>query len=90
MRKQYPYSNDMEFLSKIDTLRIKEQWVRIILLEYSSEQPLENIEGKITSGNLNKAGDSAVRRTCSLECSVDAFKYNPDSIKANYSISKKI
>jgi hypothetical protein len=31
-----------------------------------------------------------VRRTCSLECSVDAFKYNPDSIKANYSISKKI
>ena len=90
MKKQYPYSNDTEFLSKIDTLQVKEQWVRIILLEYSSEQPLENIEGKITSGNINKAGDSAVRRTCSLECSVDAFKYDPEDIKSSYSISKKI
>lgn len=90
MKKQYPYSVDKEFLSKIDALRIKEQWVKITLLEYSSEVPLESIEGKITSGNLNKAGDSAVRRTCNLTATIDTFKYNLDDIKANYSISKKI
>jgi hypothetical protein len=60
------------------------------LLEYSSEVPLESIEGKITSGTLTKNGDSAVRRTCSLSCAVDAFKYDIESIKSNYSISKKI
>ena len=90
MKKQYPYSNDKEFLSKIDALRIKEQWVKITLLEYSSEVPLENIEGKVTGGNLNKTGDSSVRCTCSLSCVVDTFKYNPDDIKSSYSISKKI
>jgi len=90
MKKQYPYSNDKEFLSKIDTLRVREQWVKITLLEYNSEVPIEDIEGRVTSGTLNKAGDSAVRRTCSLSCVVDTFKYNPDDIKASYSISKKI
>jgi len=90
MKKQYPYSNDTNFLSKIDTLRVREQWVKITLLEYSSEVPLESIEGKITSGTLTKNGDSAVRRTCNLSCAVDAFKYDPESIKSNYSISKKI
>ena len=90
MKKQYPYFNDTDFLSKIDNFHVREQWVRITLLEYSSEIPLENIEGKVTGGTLSKSGDSTVRRTCNLDCVVDAFKYNPDSIKANYSISKKI
>ena len=90
MKQQYAYSNDKEFLSKIDALRIKEQWVKITLLEYDSEIPLKSIEGEITSGSLTKTGDSAVRRTCSLTCAVDAFKYKVDDIKASYSISKKI
>ena len=90
MKQQYTYSNDKEFLSKIDALRIKEQWVKITLLEYDSEIPLKSIEGEITSGSLTKTGDSAVRRTCSLTCAVDAFKYKVDDIRASYSISKKI
>lgn len=90
MKKQYPYSNDKDFLSKLDAAHVQEQWVRIILLEYSSEIPIESIEGKVTTGTLTKTGDSAVRRTCSLSCAVDTFKYKIDDIKANYSISKKI
>jgi len=39
---------------------------------------------------LSKNGNSAVRRTCSLNCAIDAFIYNPDDIKSKYSISKKI
>ena len=84
MKKQYAYSNDTKFLSKLDTLQVREQWVKITLLEYSSEVPLENIEGKVTGGNLNKTGDSSVRCTCSLSCVVDTFKYNPDDIKSSY------
>ena len=90
MKRQYSYSNDLEFLGKIDALRVQEQWVKITLLEYSSEVPIENIEGKVVSGSLTKDGSSAVRRTCSLSCVVDAFTYNPDDIQAKYSISKKI
>lgn len=90
MKKQYPYSTNKEFLNKIDLLRVREQWVKITLLEYSSEVPLEDIEGKIISGSITKSGDSTVRRTCNLSCAIDAFKYNIDDIKANYSVSKKI
>jgi hypothetical protein len=60
------------------------------LLEYNSEIPIDNIEGEVIDGSLNKAGDSAVRRTCNLTCAVDAFKYDVDSLKSRYSISKKI
>ena len=60
------------------------------MLEYNSEKPIESIEGKINSGTLNKTGDSAVRRTCSLSCTVDGYTYKPDDIRATYSISKKI
>ena len=90
MKKQYPYSQDKEFLHKIDTLLVQEQWAKITLLEYSSEQPLMEIEGEISSGTLNKDGGSAVRRTCSFTCNVDAFTYDPEDLKSKYSISKKI
>ena len=90
MKKQYIYSNDKEFLSKIDMLQIREQWVKITLLEYSTEEPLKDIEGKIIDGNLNKAGDSSVRRTCNLSCVIDLLKYDSDKIKHDSFISKKV
>lgn len=90
MKKQYPYSQDRDFLRKIDTQLNTEQWVKITLLEYNSENPLSSIEGEITSGTLNKDGSSAVRRTLSLSCNIDAFTYDPEDVKAQYSISKKV
>lgn len=90
MKKQYPYSTNKEFLNKIDLLHVREQWVKITLLEYNSEIPISDIEGRVISGSISKTGDSTVRRTCNLSCAIDAFKYNIDDIKADYSISKKI
>ena len=90
MKKQYPYSNNKKFLSKIDKLQIKNEWVKITLLEYSNEKPLKDIEGKVISGTLTKTGDSIVRRTCNLSCAIDIFKYNIEDIQSDYSISKKI
>ena len=90
MKKQYPYSHDTEFLSKINTFHVQEQWVKITLLEYNSEIPLKDIEGKVINGNITKSGDSSVRHTCNLTCAIDTFTYNLEDIKSDYSISKKI
>jgi len=54
-----------EFLHLLDRQRNKIIYARIIALTFD-EQPLEQIEGRITSGSINIDGASAVRRTCQL------------------------
>ena len=57
--------NDKEFLYQLSQFRQKEIYAKIIALNFN-EQPLEQIEGKVTGGSLNIDGSSAVRRTCNL------------------------
>jgi flagellar hook assembly protein FlgD len=57
--------NDKEFLYQLSQFRQKETYAKIIALNFN-EQPLEQIEGKVTAGSLNIDGSSAVRRTCNL------------------------
>ena len=45
--------------------KMRTLYARIISLNFD-EQPLEQIEGRVTSGSVNIDGNSAVRRTCSL------------------------
>ena len=56
---------DKNFLKELDVQPNKEKYVKIIALDIN-DKPLEIIEGKVTSGNINVDGNSAVRRTCSL------------------------
>ena len=56
---------DKDFLALLDTKRERETYARIIALSFA-EEPLEQIEGRITQGSINIDGSSAVRRTCSL------------------------
>ena len=56
---------DKEFLRLLDLEREKEVFVKIISLDFN-ENPLETIEGRVTSGSVNVDGTSSVRRTCSL------------------------
>ena len=56
---------DLEFLRKLDLMRNKATYAKIILLTWD-ENPVYEIQGKITAGSINIDGDSAVRRTCSL------------------------
>ena len=50
---------------------IFEKYVKIIALDIN-ENPIEQIEGKVSSGGaINIDGSSAVRRTCSLTLLVD-------------------
>lgn len=56
---------DLEFLRKLDLMRNKATYAKIILLTWN-ENPVYEIQGKITAGSINIDGASAVRRTCSL------------------------
>lgn len=55
-----------DFLLQLDNEKNREVFVRITSLNIN-EQPVERIEGKVSSGgSINVNGSSAVRRTCSL------------------------
>ena len=56
---------DQTFLRKLDLTKNKTTYAKIILLTFD-EEPIEEIQGKITAGSVNIDGNSAVRRTCSL------------------------
>ena len=56
---------DQNFLRRLDLEKDKEIYAKIILLTYE-ELPVQEIQGRITTGSVNIDGASAVRRTCSL------------------------
>ena len=53
------------FLNKIIEQQEHDVYARIIALN-NNEEPIDQIEGKITTGSINIDGDSTIRRTCSL------------------------
>ena len=101
MRKTYPYLQESyspnlneeqekrNFLALLDDFVNQRQYINMTLLDWN-ENPLQEIDGIITSGTINKDGASAVRRTCSLSCSVDGGSYNVDSLDMLFSLNKKI
>ncbi len=56
---------DKDFLYNLNQDRHKEIYAKIISLSFD-ENPLEQIEGRVTSGSINIDGTSTVRRTCNL------------------------
>ena len=66
---------DKEFLLKLDKVKNKTLYARIITLNFE-EYPVETIEGRITQGSINIDGSSAVRRSCSLTMIAQDFNYN--------------
>lgn len=56
---------DSELLEKIDNTNNKTLYARIIALNWN-EEPIEEIEGRVTSGSISLDGQSSVRRSCSL------------------------
>ena len=64
-----------EFLKRLDEYREKTTYAKIISLDLE-ENPIEQVEGTITSGSVNVDGASAVRRTCSLTMVAQDIKIN--------------
>lgn len=101
MRKKYPYLEETYvpnlnveqqkryFLSKIDDFINQRQYINMTLLDWH-ENPIKEIDGIITSGTITKDGNSSVRRSCSLSCSISGEVYNVDDLNMDFSLNKKI
>ena len=66
------YLNDIEFLKQLDCENYREQYVRIVALDFATENSIASIEGKCTSGSCNLSGTSNMRRTASCTLLVDS------------------
>ena len=85
-----PYLQDKRFLKEMDLLKLKEQLVKITVLDWA-ENPIKEIQGKITGGSLNLDGKSSIRRTCNLTMFVEDYNdINVTTINNLISINKKI
>ena len=56
---------DKDFLRLLDLEKEREVFAKIIALDFD-ENPIEEINGKVTQGSVSVDGTSSVRRTCSL------------------------
>lgn len=84
-----PYLRDSEFLKDLDEYRIKEVFVKINVLDMQ-EKTISAIEGKVTAGQLNIDGASAVRRTGNLTFVPDEKEGDLTDAENIISINKKV
>lgn len=86
----FEYLNDMDFLTQLDKLHMRVQYAKIILLSFKDEEPIKEIQGSVTSGNLSVNGSSAIRRTINLTMLASIDNSNLEDIDNEISINKKI
>lgn len=85
----FPYLKDSVFLKKFDELKLKEQYVKLIVLTFD-EMPIQEIQGKVTGGNLTLDGSSGMRRTGNLSMIADEYENDLTDTKHLLSINKKV
>ena len=66
---------DKEFIELLEKENSRELYAKIVNLTLD-EYPIEEIQGKVSQGNLSIDGSSAVRRTCSLTLIADRVNIN--------------
>lgn len=89
MKHNYSYLKDSVFLKQFDLLNMKEQIIKITVLDWN-ENPIQEIQGYVTGGNMNFDGKSAVRRTGNLSIVIDEPIQDFTRIEKLISINKKI
>ena len=70
MTHNFPYLKDTNFLKYFDKIKLKQQFVKLIVLSFN-EMPIAEIQGKVLSGNLSLDGSSAMRRTGNISLIAD-------------------
>lgn len=89
MVHDFPYLKDSTFLKEFDKIRLKEQFVKLIVLTFD-EQPIEEIQGRVVSGSFNLDGTSPMRRTGSINLITNDEENDLTKISNLLSINKKI
>ena len=89
MTHNFPYLRDVNFLNSFDKSKLKQQFVKIIVLTFN-EMPIAEIQGKVLSGNLSLDGSSAMRRTTNISLVADEYVNDLTDTKHLLSINKKV
>ena len=89
MSYHFPYLKDSTFLKKFDETKLKEQYVKLVVLTFD-EKPIQQIQGKITGGSFTIDGSSGMRRTGNLTMIADDYQNDLTDTKHLLSINKKI
>lgn len=86
---KYEYLNDRVFLKKIDELKVKEYFSKIILID-QNENEIGEQTNSIISGNINIDGNSTIRRTCNLSVAINEQLGDIEDAKSIFSIGTKL
>lgn len=90
MRNDYPYLKNENFIKQINRSPVASEYIKIIILNWK-EEPIQEIQGKVTGGNLNIDGQSAMRRTSNLSVAFNITdKTNITDTDNLFSINKKV
>ena len=89
MAYNFPYLKDSTFLKKFDEIKLKEQFVKIVVLNFN-EDPIQEIQGKVIGGNLTLDGSSAMRRTGNISLTTDNYENDLTTTRNLLSINKKV
>ena len=83
------FLKDQLFLDQLDSLKLKNQFVRITILSWE-EEPLTEIQGRVINGSLNLNGSSSLRRTANLTFFAEAKENDLTRVDTDLSINRKI
>lgn len=83
------YLEDKEFLLQLDNLKVKELLIKIIVLSFD-ENPIKEIQGVATGGNISLDGNSAIRRSLSLSMYAQKKWNDLTNVNNLISMNKKI
>jgi hypothetical protein len=90
MKFNYKYLQDSTFLSEVDNLQVKTQFVKITVLDWL-ENPIQEVQGLVTGGSGNIDGKSAMRRSCNLTIQVPNEELsNVTNVNNLFSLNKKV
>ena len=82
------FLSDVQFLSQLYKLPVKEEYVRITILDWQ-ENPIQQIQGIVINGNVNLDGNSSMRRTASLTVFAEQTQNDLQNINSLFAINKK-
>lgn len=89
MTHNFPYLKDSAFLKMFDEIKLKEQFVKLIVLTFD-EMPIQEIQGRVIGGSFTLDGSSGMRRTGNLSMVADDYENDLTDTKHLLSINKKV
>ena len=82
------FLQDRRFLQELDQIKIKQQFIKITVLNWA-EEPLQEVQGIVINGSINIDGNSNMRRTGTLSIFAEEKDNNLEGIDSLFAINKK-